>query len=143
MIFPKYLKVFGDTSFRGACPKEDAELATFFNQLRKMHPNDIGVIALHPKNEGKRTSNQISSDRMKGLAKGASDIIIVGNPSLVIEMKRRDHTKSSWEVGQKEFLEAAYNNGSFVCVCLGYVAALEALDYWVKEINKPRNKTLI
>lgn len=135
MIFPSYLKVFGNQFFRGQCPKEDAELATFFNQIRKLYPDSIGVIALHPKNEGKRTNNQISADRMHGLAKGAADVVIVGNPALVIEMKRQDHTKSKWEDGQQDFLKAAYDNGAMVCLCLGYKAALDAVNEWIK-LNK-------
>ena len=38
MKFPDFLPVFGDTDFRGECPLEEAEQATFFSQLRKLHP---------------------------------------------------------------------------------------------------------
>ena len=61
---------------------------------------------------------------------GASDIIIPGNPSFVCELKRRDHTKSTWQPKQLEYLEAAKENGSFVCVALGWEAAWDALENW-------------
>ena len=54
-------------------------------------------------------------------------------------MKRQDHTKSRWQDGQLEFLEASQNLGAFACVALGYVAALEALKNWQQVIKKPLN----
>lgn len=56
--------------------------------------------------------------------------IIVGNPTFVCELKRQDHTKSKWQDGQLEFLEASQKRGAFVCVAFGYLAALNAVkDY--------------
>ena len=46
MLFPDWLPVYGDVSYRGDCPKEDVELSTFFNQLRKIYP-DIAKRAWH------------------------------------------------------------------------------------------------
>jgi hypothetical protein len=62
---------------------------------------------------------------------GASDIIVPGCPAFVCEMKRQDHTKSRWQDGQIEYLLQAQENGAFVCVALGYVAAIEALKDWL------------
>lgn len=135
MKFPEFVRVYGDQSFRGECKKEDHELSTFFNQLRKKYPETLGLIALHPKNEGKRSTIQARVDRMKGEAAGACDVVIAGNPTLLIEMKRQDHTQSVWQPRQIPFMQAAYDNGAIVCVCLGWVAAFEALDDWI-EINK-------
>lgn len=135
MKFPEFAKVYGDQNFRGECVKEDNELSTFFNQLRKHYPETLGIIALHPKNEGKRSVNQARVDRMKGAAVGACDIIIAGCPTLLIEMKRKDHTQSTWQPKQIPFMQAAHDNGAMVCVCLGWEAAFEALKDWM-EINK-------
>lgn len=132
MIIPKFLIVYGDTSFRGSCAKEDLELMTFFNQLRKIYPDSYGLIAFHPKMEGKKSFAQAASDKMKGATKGVCDIIIPGSPTLCIEVKREDHTQSVWQPGQIDFLEAAHKNGAFVCLALGYKAALDALDDWIK-----------
>lgn len=50
MKIPPHIKTYGNMDFRGECPKEDAELITFFNQL-KLHYPDLYNIAIHPDNE--------------------------------------------------------------------------------------------
>lgn len=130
MKIPKWLKVYGDASYRGACHKESAEQITFFSRLRKEYPASYGIIAVHPRNEGKRSHSQTIRQKAEGLTTGASDIIIPGNPTFVCELKRRDHTKGRWQKGQLEYLEAARLSGAFVCVALGCDAAWEALHDW-------------
>ena len=130
MKFPPQIKVYGDLSFRGKCPHESADQITFFNNVRKIHPK-IGLIATHIRNEGKRSFSQAARQKAEGMTKGAPDVIIPGNPSFVCEIKRLDHTKSRWQDGQQEYLIAAQEMGSFVCVALGYEAALEALEEWI------------
>lgn len=135
MKFPDWLTVYGDTSFRGECPEEEAEQGTFFNQLRILHPK-LAAIALHPKNEQKLRGGQFSRharDKRSGFVKGASDIIIPGGPALVIELKRLDHTQCKWQDGQQEYLEAAQDAGAMVCVALGYEAAIAAVNDWLKR----------
>lgn len=133
MKIPSWLPVYGNTDFRGDCPKEDAELMTFFNELKRIYPH-LSAIAIHPDNEGLiiGTGHNVHiKQKAKGaIKKGAADIIIVGNPTFVCEMKRQDHTKSQWQEGQLEFLEASKNHGAFVCVAFGYVAALNAVKEW-------------
>ena len=130
MNFPKFLKVYGDQSFRGDCPHEDYALTSFFSRIRKDYSTSYGLLAFHPKNEGKRTKQQNNIDKMKGLTKGVCDVIIIGNPTLCLEIKRDDHTKSKFQPGQLEFLEHSHNSGAFVCVALGYQAALLAFEEW-------------
>ena len=120
--------IYGDLSFRGKCPTESVEQITFFNRIRKVPV--WGVIALHPRNEGKRHYKQVSREKAEGMTAGASDIIIPGCPAFVCELKRRDHKKSQWQDGQKEYLEAATKSGAFVCVALGADAAMEAFEEW-------------
>ena len=131
------IKVYGNTNFRGGCAKEDAELITFFNELKRLYP-DLGRIAIHPDNEGLVIGTghlHHAKQKAKGaINKGAADIVIVGNPTFVCEMKRQDHTKSRWQDGQLEFLEASKKQGAFVCVALGYEAALNAVNDWVLSI---------
>jgi hypothetical protein len=130
MKFPDFLPVFGDVSYRGECPKETVEQVTFFGRIRREYPKSYGLIALHPRNEAKRTNGQVMMQKAEGMASGASDIIIPGNPSFVCELKRRDHTQSGWEKDQLAYLQAAKDNGSFVCVALGCDAAWEAFLQW-------------
>jgi hypothetical protein len=120
MKFPDWLPVYGDTSFRGKCPLESAEQITFFNQIRSEHPKLIG---------GQHRS--IDKKKAEGMSVGASDIVIPGAPAFVCELKRRDHTKCSWQDGQVEYLEVAHNAGAFVCVALGWEAAWQAFSVWL------------
>jgi len=123
------VRVYGDQKWRGKCASESVEQITFFNRIRKVPI--YGVLALHPRNEGKRHFKQVAREKAEGMTKGASDIIIPGNPSFVCELKRRDRTQSSWQDGQKEYLEAAKKAGAFVCVALGADAATEAFSEWL------------
>lgn len=125
-----WLKVYGDISYRGKCPQEGAEQITFFSKLRKEWPQ-YGELAIHPKNEGKRTGKdfmQLDRDKALGLVAGASDIIIP--LGFACEMKRRDHTQSTWQKGQVEYLKGVYDMGGFACVALGWEAAWEAFNEW-------------
>lgn len=133
MKFNPDIKVFGDISYRSKKPPTEAcEQVTFLNELRRLHP-EIGKIATHIRNEGKRTYQQVAKQKAEGMIPGASDIIIPGSPSLCIELKKSDHTKSKWQPGQQEYLLAAQANGSFACVALGYKGALLAVDWWLNE----------
>lgn len=136
MKFPDWLQVYGNQGFRGACPKEEVEQITVFNWLRSEYPYTLGLIALHPRNEAQLRAGQhmaINRHKASGMTPGASDIIIPGAPSFVCELKRRDHTKSTWQPGQKEYLLAAKQAGSFVCIALGYEGAQEAIRAWLNQ----------
>jgi len=138
MKFPEWLPVFGDQKYRGDCPQETAEQIAFFGLIRRNYP-EVGGIAIHPKNEAKRKGKDfraLQKDKALGLTPGASDIIIPGCPAFVCEMKRKDHTKSSWQKDQIPYLESCKNNGAFVCVALGHEAALEAFNVWIDLVSK-------
>ena len=128
--------VWGDLGFRGPCASETLEQVTFFNRIRAQHPKTYGLIATHIRNEGKRHVAQVNKQRAEGMTKGASDIIIPGKVTFVCEMKRRDHTKSRWQTGQQEYLEAALKAGAFCVVALGANAAWDAFNHWRKEYGK-------
>ena len=126
---PDEIEIYGDVSFRGACATEGAEQVTFFNALETVHP-DIAAIALHIKNEGKRTRGQAHWDKVNGMKAGASDICIPGAPTFLCELKQKDHTKSRLDKKQLDYLLTARANGAFVCVALGFEAALQAVAKW-------------
>jgi hypothetical protein len=136
MIFPKFLKVYGDQSYRGDCPTESNEQVTLFARMRKRWPDTIGRVAIHPRNEGKRTPGQVWHQKAEGMTDGASDVIIPGCPAFVLELKRRDHTASTWQKGQVEYLKAAHEMGAFVCVALGADAAIEAIECYITKTTK-------
>lgn len=146
MKIPCWLKCYGDIKYRGDCPSESSEQIAFFSAIRSGFP-DIGEIAMHPKNEQKLKGKQfrrLEIDKAMGFCKSASDIVIPGCPAFVCELKRQDHTKSKWQEGQIDFLEISKDNGAFVCVALGALAALEAFEDWRSECRRIydlRNKT--
>lgn len=126
--------VFGDTAWRGKCPPEHVEQVSFFNRLRGDYPDSYGLIAIHPRNEGLKRGGQFSTvvkHAAEGMTKGAADIVIPGAHAFVCELKRRDHTQSAWQDGQREYLAAVDAAGGFACVALGAVAAWAAFDLWL------------
>lgn len=129
------IAVFGDLKYRNPkCPHEGAEQVTFFNQLRKIYPDTFGAVAVHVRNEGKKTPAQIQKEKSEGLVSGAPDIMIPGNPAFLCELKRQDHTKSVWQPGQEPYLLAAVELGAFACVAFGWVAAMEAFNHWRENV---------
>ncbi len=137
MKFHPDIPVYGDISFRGKCPTEAVEQITFFGWIRRQYSDTWGVLAIHPRNEGKRHYAQVMRQKAEGMTPGVSDIVIPGCPSCCIEMKRRDHTKSSWEDGQQEYLLAAQVQGAFVAVALGFEGAQSAFNVWLKKRLHP------
>jgi len=129
MKIPTWLPTWGDTEYRGKCPRESVEQVTFMRRLREQYP-DVGAIAIHPRNEGKRRHQQASREKAEGMTPGASDVIIPAAVPFVCEIKRRDRTQSEWQEGQQDYLAAAQKMGGYACVALGVDAASEALAYW-------------
>ena len=124
--------VYGDTSFRGKCPKEDLEQMTLFNRIRE---TKWGALAIHVRNEGQLRGGHVttmSKRKAEGMVKGASDVIIPARVAFVCELKRRDHTQSNWQDGQIDYLKAAHDAGAFACVALGCDAAWDSFLDWVK-----------
>ena len=136
MKFPDNIKVYGDTSYRGDCPKEAKEQTTFFNRLRKEYPDTWGKIATHIKNESKRYKHQAARDKALGMTTGASDIIIPGSPAFVCELKRKDHTESRIGRKQVEYLIAAQNLGAFACIALGVDGAWDAFQDYLNKHHR-------
>lgn len=125
-------KIYG-TSLPGKQPSEKVEMASFFNRLRREYPETYGLLALHIRNEGKRSPQQVQKIKAEGgFVKGAVDVIVPGSPAFVMEMKSRSKSaKLSPE--QIQYLEAAQNAGCFVCVALGAAAAWQAFEDWVES----------
>jgi hypothetical protein len=142
MIIKAYpgIPLYGDSKYRNKnCPKESLSQITFVNAIRKQYPDSYGLILIHPENEKKLINGQfsaVSKSRAMGMAKGASDIIIPGNPALVCEIKRADKTLSDISPEQLAYLYAAKESGAFVCIALGHTAAMDAFDDWLKINNK-------
>jgi len=135
---PPGVRVFGDTSWRGKCPPETVEQVTAVAWLRRTYPDTWGALVIHPRNEQQLRGGQhgcFHRQKADGLTKGASDLIIPARVSFVCELKRRDHTQSKWQDGQREYLEAAAMCGAFACVVLGADGVKEAVAAWLASIG--------
>lgn len=108
---------------------------TFFARLRRAHPDSYGLLALHPRNEGKRTLLQAAKEKSEGMSTGATDIVIPGAFSFVCELKRRDHTKSTIHQEQLDYMHAAQRAGAYVCIALGVDAAWQAFEDWRSHVE--------
>lgn len=133
VFFPKFLRVYGDQSYRGQCNSEQTDQIDFMSWLACEYPAHR-LLAVHPKGEGKRSWGQVDIAKKTGeINPGASDIIIPDRITLVMELKRADHTKSAWKAGQREYLLAAHEAGCFVCVGLGIEGAKLAFLDWLEH----------
>lgn len=127
MKFEEFMLIAGDFDYRGECAEEVAEQTRFFAWLRSEPA--LAKRALHPRNEGKRTRLQHIRHTQEGMLVGAPDVVIVGSPCIVVELKRRDHTKSRWQPEQVEVLRAMADAGSVVVIALGAAAAVQ----WMQD----------
>jgi len=116
---PPNIPLYGDPDWRGDCPTETAEAVTLFQAIRAQWPDTLGRIAVHVKNESRRTHGQAKWDKAQGLVTGASDIMIPGSPAFVCELDE-----------QIAYLEAAQDNGAFACIALGWESAFQAVKEW-------------
>jgi hypothetical protein len=135
---PQHIPIFGDHSFRGDCPAETAEQISFLSLLRAEFPN-IAEIAVHIRNEGRRTKLQGHQQKQEGMNTGASDMMIPCCPPILIELKKRDHTKSSTSSEQIKYLVNSQSHGAFACYALGAIGAIEAVREW-HRIHSPSQR---
>ena len=129
MKTPHWLPVFGDLPKTTTNPAEDYVLSSLISRIRNDYPSSYGLVAFHVKNESKRTQGQIKADKIKGLTKGVSDLIVIGNPTLCMEIKKDNSCR--FESGQLEFLQQAQKGGAFVCLAIGYDGAKAAFEHWL------------
>jgi hypothetical protein len=133
MKLPSHIPLYGNSAFRGKCPKEAVEQASAINRIRQLYPDTFGALVFHPRNEQQLTGGQHSAmirHKAEGLTAGVPDLIVPGAPSCVIEIKRCDHTLSKISDEQIDYLTKAQEMGAFVAIALGAVAAIEAFDVW-------------
>src|SRR5699024_7842307 len=129
MIINSNIRVYGDINYRGDCAREDSEVQTIVNQVRKRYPH---ILFTHIKNEDKRTKAQMDFDKSMGLLNGVSDLVFFGNPTLLLKVKSSDTTSCKWQHNHEQFLTAASSQGCFSCVALGWEGAMQAVEDWIK-----------
>lgn len=131
------IKVYGDKVKKGTCNSEESEQKEFFGWLKECRP-ELYAMAIHPKQEGKRTFQQIAKERSMGALKaGIVDVFIPCFVPFICEMK----IKSGGVVSQKqaEYLELTQKYGAFSCVALGCDGAKKAIIDWELFCHKIKN----
>lgn len=111
-----------DSGYRGECPKEETDQMAYGLWMQYRFPD---VLWFHVPNEtGTKSGPQFVEKRRKmGVRSGVSDNVILTNgvnhKCGLIELKRRDKTKSKVSPSQIEVLEAAILEGHFGAIAYG------------------------
>lgn len=111
-----------DSGYRGDCPKEETDQISYGLWMQHRFPD---VLWFHVPNEtGTRSGPQfIEKRRRMGVRSGVSDNVIlthgINHKCGLIELKRRDKTKSKVSKSQTDVLEAAVADGHFGAIAYG------------------------
>lgn len=111
-----------DSGYRGECPKEETDQMAYGLWMQYRFPD---VLWFHVPNEtGTKSGPQFVEKRRKmGIRSGVSDNVILTNgvnhKCGLIELKRRDKTKSTVSKTQMQVLEEAYDEGHFPAIAYG------------------------
>lgn len=126
------IDVFGNADWRGVCALEMAEQISFLALLAVDFPV-FADVAVHIANEGKRSARRGAQMKLEGLNKGACDIFIPSVPPILIELKRRDHTKSAVSSDQIKYILNAKKIGANACIAIGAQGAIAAVRHYVQQ----------
>ena len=115
------IRVF-DSGYRGECPKEETDQIGYGLWMQHRFPD---VLWFHVPNEtGTRSGPQfVEKRRRMGVRSGVSDNVIlthgINHKCALIELKRRDKTKSKVSKSQTDVLEEAIVEGHFGAIAYG------------------------
>lgn len=126
---PESIPVFGDITWRGECSHEVPAMIGGMQLIRDEFPHFDGIM-VHIRNEDDGGARKGQKLNQEGREKGAADVAIMCCPPIVMEVKRRDHTKSKIHGKQITFLIKSQEQGAFSCVAVGSVGMLEAVRAW-------------
>lgn len=127
-----------NSTFRGNCDVEDQDQINFTSWFDYQYPH-FSPLYFHVVNESMLPVQGRVKAKKKGLKKGVSDIIILlkrGEYSgLIIELKRRDKSKSRVTKEQMDFLYEVDEQGFFCAVCYGFEQAKKCVQEYLKISN--------
>lgn len=111
-----------DGGYRGDCPKEETDQISYGLWMQHRFPD---VLWFHVPNEtGTKSGPQfVEKRRRMGVRSGVSDNVIlthgINHKCGLIELKRRDKTKSKVSKSQNQVLEGAIEEGHFGAIAYG------------------------
>ena len=141
------VRIYGDTSFRGDCKKEDPELVFMYQSLKLEFPQ-YEHLFFHVVNEWKPQGSTSYGHYAKLINKGMkprlADFICLpineSAPAFLCEMKRKNIAESIKSKDRKvhyleqiSLLSSQKQNGSVVCVSLGGDNGVKAFREYVNE----------
>jgi len=144
------IEIYGDPSYRGDCPLEDSDLASFFAWVRYNYPQYESLI-FHCETEFNPTSASSyayhTKSKAKGRLDGIADIVCLpvssGAPGLLCELERMDISKSLASKKRKEhfykqvsILSSQKSFGNIAIVALGLEATKTAFKEYINEYGK-------
>ena len=127
------IKIY-DTKFRGNCDVEDQDQINFTSWFDYQYPHH-SPLYFHVVNESMMNPQGRVKAKRKGLKAGVSDILILlkrGKYSgLIIELKRKDKSKSRISKEQEGFLYEVSEQGFFSAVCYGFEEAQKCVKEYL------------
>lgn len=137
-VIPDGVKLYGG-DYRGHCNSEDADLISFVSWFKFNWPEYADLI-LHIPNESMKPVAGLVMDKKKGVLDGAPDILIMLNPVIAMEAKRKDASKSLQSAKARIHFDrqmkvlAGFAANSYQCaVCFG----LDAMKQFILDcMNK-------
>ena len=123
-----------DSGFRGNCDVEDQDQVNLTSWFDYQYPH-YSRLYFHVVNENMLPVQGRVKAKKKGLRKGVSDSFIMVKrgkySALVIELKRKDKTKSRLLPDQDEFLLEMDEQGFYCAVCYGFEEAVKCVKEYL------------
>lgn len=137
-VIPEGVMLYGG-DYRGECNSEDADLISLVSWFKFNWPEYADLI-LHIPNESMKPVAGLVMDKKKGVIDGAPDILIMFNPVIAMEAKRKDASKSLQSTKSRSHFDRQVKvllgfakSGHRCAVCFG----LDAMKQFIYEcMNK-------
>lgn len=133
-VIPDGVKLYGG-DYRGDCNSEDVDLISFVSWFKFKWPEYADLI-LHIPNESMKPVAGLVMDKKKGVLDGAPDILIMLNPAIAMEAKRKDASKSLQSSKSRTHFDRQMKviagfaaNGHQCAVCFG----LDAMKQFISD----------
>lgn len=127
------IKIY-DSKFKGNCDVEDQDQINFTSWFDYQFPH-YSPLYFHVVNESMMAVQGRVKAKKKGLKKGVSDIMILlkrGEYSgLIIELKRKNKSKSKVSTEQMDFLHEVDEQGFYCAVCYGFEQAQKCVKEYL------------
>ncbi len=124
-----------EVKYRGKCPKEDTDLINLVAWFNYQYPH-LSPLLVHVVNESQLPVQARVMLKKKGLKKGFPDLmLLIKNKEysgLMLELKRRDKTKSRTSKEQENYSVELSDQGFSSTFCYGLEQAKKCIQDYLK-----------